>query len=173
MVLTGRGIAPTDVAVGTQALLVSLYLHRDPGRGPLRQRPTGQPGPAPGPGAERSRSRIGAADHLPASLTQAVRFVEDHADEPIGLTEIAQAARLSPRALQAAFRQHLHTTPLAHLRSVRLARAHADLQSARPGDDRTVSVIASTWGFSQLSRFARDYRRQYGVAPHHTLDSSA
>jgi len=97
-------------------------------------------------------------------------FIDARAAEPIGLAEIAAAAQLSPRALQAAFRRHLGTTPLGRLRAVRMARAHADLQSARPGDGETVSAVASRWGFSQLSRFARDYKQCYGVLPRQTLN---
>ena len=96
-------------------------------------------------------------------------FIDARAADPIGLTEIAAAAQLSPRALQATFRRHLGTTPLGHLRSVRLARVHADLLAARRGDGRTVSEIASRWGFSQLSRFASDYKKQYGQSPRETL----
>lgn len=105
----------------------------------------------------------------PEALRLATEFIERYAAEQVGLAEIAAAARLSPRALQAAFRHHLDTTPLAHLRSVRMDRAHAALESARPGDDQTVSSIASAWGFPQLSRFARDYKRRYGRSPRETL----
>lgn len=105
----------------------------------------------------------------PGTLRLATEFIERYAAEPIGLTEIAVAARLSPRALQAAFRRHLDSTPLAHLRSVRLDRAHTALESARPGDGQTVSSIASAWGFPQLGRFARDYKRRYGRSPSETL----
>ena len=96
-------------------------------------------------------------------------FIDACSADPIGLAEIAAAAQLSPRALQAAFRRHLGTTPLGHLRSVRLARAHADLLAARRGDGQTVSEIANRWGFSQLSRFAHDYRTRYGQSPRETL----
>ena len=95
-----------------------------------------------------------------------------HAAEPIGLTEIAAAVQLSPRALQAAFRRHLGATPLGQLRAVRMARVHADLQSAQLGDGETVSAVANRWGFSQLSRFARDYKQRYGVTPHENLGSA-
>lgn len=105
----------------------------------------------------------------PGTLRLATEFIERYAAEPIGLTEIAAAARLSPRALQAAFRRHLDSTPLARLRSVRIERAHAALESAHPGDGQTVSSIASACGFPQLSRFARDYKRRYGRSPSETL----
>lgn len=105
----------------------------------------------------------------PATIRLATEFIDTHASELITLAEIAAAARLSPRALQATFRRHLDTTPLAYLRSTRMARVHAALQTARPGDGQTVSTIASAWGFGQLSRFARDYRRRYGHSPRETL----
>ena len=50
-----------------------------------------------------------------ATLRHALEFIDEHAGESISLNEIAIAARLSPRGLQAAFRRHLDTTPLAHL----------------------------------------------------------
>ena len=57
-----------------------------------------------------------------------------------------------------------------YLRSVRMARAHADLLAARRGDGETVSrEIANRWGFSQLSRFAHDYKARYGESPRETL----
>jgi transcriptional regulator GlxA family with amidase domain len=100
-------------------------------------------------------------------------FIDAHVAEPIGLPEVAGAVQLSPRALQASFRKHLGTTPLGYLRATRLARAHADLLAVRPGDGQTVSLIANRWGFSQLSRFARDYKERYGMSPRETLGRSS
>jgi transcriptional regulator GlxA family with amidase domain len=104
-------------------------------------------------------------------LRRALAFVEEHAGEPITLNEIAMAARLSPRGLQAAFRRHLDTTPLAYLRSVRMERAHRDLQSAGPCDGVSVASLAARWGFTHLGRFAVEYRRRFGIYPSHTLRS--
>jgi transcriptional regulator GlxA family with amidase domain len=98
-----------------------------------------------------------------------VRYIEAYAMDPIGLPDIARAAGLSPRALQAAFRRHLGTTPLGYLRCVRLELAHQDLQAAGHDDGETVSEIAGRRGFVQLSRFARDYRERYGELPRRTL----
>lgn len=105
----------------------------------------------------------------PAALRRATEFIDDHAHLDIGLTEIAEAARVSPRALQAAFRRHLDTTPLAYLRRVRLHRVHLELQAADPATGATVAGIATAWGFGHLGRFAADYRRCYGQPPRQTL----
>jgi AraC-like DNA-binding protein len=105
----------------------------------------------------------------PEPLRRALTFIDEHASNPITLNEIAVASRLSPRGLQAAFRRHLETTPLAHLRSVRMERAHRDLQSADPGDGVSVAALAAKWGFTHLGRFATEYRRRFGVYPSQTL----
>jgi AraC-like DNA-binding protein len=111
------------------------------------------------------------AGDTPQPLRRALDFIDEHAGDPITLNEIAIAARLSPRGLQAAFRRHLDTTPLAQLRSVRMARAHRDLQNAVPGDT-SVAALAARWGFTHLGRFAVEYRRRYGSSPSQTLRGS-
>ncbi|MEV6995503.1 helix-turn-helix transcriptional regulator [Streptomyces sp. NPDC093228] len=77
---------------------------------------------------------------------------------PITVAQIAAAAHVTPRALQYAFRRHLDTTPLAHLRGVRLAEAHRDLVAADPAEASTVTGIAARWGFYHPGRFASLYR---------------
>ena len=91
-----------------------------------------------------------------------------NAAQPIGLTEIATAARCSTRALQEAFRRHRSTTPLAYLRQVRLESAHDDLLGSDP-TNATVAEIANRWGFAHQGRFATLYRKEYGWTPGHTL----
>jgi AraC-like DNA-binding protein len=111
------------------------------------------------------------ASDTPQPLRRALAFIDEHAGDPITLNQIAIAARLSPRGLQASFRRHLDTTPLAQLRSVRMERAHLDLQNAEPGDT-SVAALAARWGFIHLGRFAVEYRRRYGSSPSETLRRS-
>lgn len=87
---------------------------------------------------------------------------------PFSVQELAAVAEVSVRSLQAAFRRHTGTTPLAYLRDLRLARAHEDLRRAGPGR-ATVAMVAHRWGFTHLSRFAAEYRKRYGVPPSTTL----
>lgn len=105
----------------------------------------------------------------PASLRRAVAFIDDHHDTDIGLPEIAAAARVTPRALQQAFREHEQTTPVAYLRRARLVSAHRDLQQADPAAGISVFDIAARWGFTNPGRFAAAYRQAYGHQPSHTL----
>lgn len=104
----------------------------------------------------------------PAAVRRALDFIDEHAAGDIDLTAIADAAHVGPRALQRAFRRTLDATPLEHLRSVRLDRAHADLVAADPGVD-TVAAIALRWGFGHAGRFAKDYRARFRRSPSDTL----
>ncbi len=111
------------------------------------------------------------AEDRPAApaVRRAVAFMEEHLAEDIALPEIAAAARMSPRGLQAAFRRELGTTPSAHLRALRLEAAHADLLAADLTTGDTVQEIAARWGFTHTGRFAGAYRTRYGRNPTTTL----
>lgn len=110
-------------------------------------------------------------DATPETVRRAVAFIESEPAAEIGLAEIASAAGVTPRALQYAFRSHLGTTPMAYLRRVRLALAHADLIAADPSRD-TVTAIANRWGFHHQGRFSAAYRAAYGGTPRRTLTGS-
>ncbi|WP_069758371.1 helix-turn-helix transcriptional regulator [Streptomyces sp. LUP47B] len=108
-------------------------------------------------------------DAHPAALRRALSYIDDHADRPLTVAQIAQAARLSVRALQYAFRRHLDSTPLAYVRQVRLSHAHDELAAADPEDGATVTDIAARWGFYHPGRFATLYRHSYDRSPRRTL----
>jgi transcriptional regulator GlxA family with amidase domain len=84
------------------------------------------------------------------------------------VADIADAVRVTPRAVQYMFRRHLDITPLQYLRRLRLHCAHQDLLAADPTID-TVAGIAARWGFAHTGRFAALYRQTYGQSPHTTL----
>ncbi|SDG22205.1 helix-turn-helix transcriptional regulator [Klenkia brasiliensis] len=121
------------------------------------------PGRAPAAGP-------GGAGPWPTPLQRAVAHIDASADLETTLDDIAAAAGVSARALQLAFRRHLRTTPLGHLRRVRLGRAHRDLLAADPSLD-TVARVAGRWGFTDAGRFARAYQEVYGQPPSRTLHS--
>jgi AraC-like DNA-binding protein len=116
-----------------------------------------------GPGRADSR------DARATTVARAVEFIEAHPHLDITVSDIAQAAFATPRAVQLAFRRHLDTTPMAYLRRVRLDRAHDDLRNATPGDGQTVAAIAARWGFRSPSTFATRYRAAFGRSPSDTL----
>ncbi|MCD2196299.1 AraC family transcriptional regulator [Actinomycetospora endophytica] len=110
-----------------------------------------------------------AGNGEPAMVRRAVEFMDANAHRGIDISEIATAARIGPRGLQAAFRKHRGQSPLTYLRRVRLERAHRDLQAADPTRGDTVAAIAARWGFSHAGRFSILYQGQFGRPPSTTL----
>ena len=108
-------------------------------------------------------------DATTATVRRATAFIEQHAQSDINMADIAAAANVSIRAVQCALRRHLDTTPMAHLRAVRLDHVHHALLTADPSRGATVTDIATRWGFYNYTRFVARYRRTYGVNPRHTL----
>lgn len=121
------------------------------------------------PNTTLSGAPVPAGHASPDAVRRAVAFIEEHAGDDLDLTAIAEAAHVGPRALQRAFRRALDVTPLEHLRSVRLDRAHAELLAADPAEGVTVHAVALRWGFGHPGRFAADYRERFGRSPRDTL----
>lgn len=108
----------------------------------------------------------------PCAAHRLVRRAEDlvdaHPQRPLLAGELCAALRVSLRTLDRAFRTVLGTSPIAHLRSLRLMRVRAALLATDPATV-TVSDVAWDWGFWHLGRFAAQYRALFGELPSRTL----
>jgi len=106
---------------------------------------------------------------VPYYVKRARDYIHAHAADPISLEVLVAHAGCSYRTLQHAFRESYGISPMAYLRSVRLARAHEEL---RLGDGTAgVGEIATRWGFSHMGWFSKCYLEQFGVLPSQTLRS--
>ncbi|WP_076862688.1 helix-turn-helix domain-containing protein [Bradyrhizobium mercantei] len=104
---------------------------------------------------------------LPADLVRALSWLRGHLSEPVQLDLLAQVADARPRTLETHFKMFLGTTPLGWVRRMRLARARQEF--IRRGPDVTVTAVALGNGFSQLGRFAAEYRKAFGELPSATI----
>jgi AraC-like DNA-binding protein len=116
-----------------------------------------------------SHRRVPPDYATPAVVRRAIDHIETNAHRAMTLTEIADAAGIGARGLQAAFLRHRDTTPTAWAEQVRMARAHQDLVDTDPRGPDKVPTIAARWGFADHSRFATAYRETYGRPPEETL----
>jgi AraC family ethanolamine operon transcriptional activator len=101
-----------------------------------------------------------------------VRKVEDWIDEQsvesIKIPDLCRALRLRRRTLQRAFTETLGMGPARYLKLRRLAAVRAVLRSSDPRLTN-VTHTAGRYGFWELGRFAREYRRVFGERPSDTL----
>ncbi|GAA8843895.1 hypothetical protein DUHN55_09530 [Helicobacter pylori] len=106
----------------------------------------------------------------PRPVHRVVEAMEADPTRPWTPVDLAEIAGVSVRRLQQAFREHLGTTPFAHLHDLRLDRIHDDLVHGRGG---TVTEVALSWGITHLGRFAAAYRERFGELPSQTLARAA
>jgi AraC-like DNA-binding protein len=85
------------------------------------------------------------------------------ADPDLRVEELARRHHVSVGHAYTLF-ERIGTTPGAYLREQRLLAARTILSNPRY-DRLTISSIAATVGFRDLSTFERAFRRQYGTTP--------
>lgn len=111
-----------------------------------------------------SQARYVVTEHL-RSTDPAVRAIERavHAslERQLGLEELAQAAKTSPRTLARRVQAALGTTPLRHAQRLRVAHAAHLLEST----DEPVERIAARVGYADAAAFRRLFRRETGASP--------
>lgn len=104
---------------------------------------------------------------LPRHVKAAEDYMRAYADQALTVDTLAHEVGVSGRTLFEGFRKFLGVSPMRYLRDLRMERARHDLLD--PAQPRSVTLIATHWGFYQLGRFASDYRRRFGEQPHETM----
>jgi AraC-like DNA-binding protein len=115
-----------------------------------------------------TRRRVPPGYATPAVVRRAVDFIDANAERELTMSDIAAAAGIGPRGLQAAFLGHQDSTPTDYVRRVRLDRAHRELLDTAPADHDTVPAVAARWGFPRLSAFVTAHQQVYGCPPGQT-----
>ena len=114
---------------------------------------------------------LGTLEPAPEYIRRVEKYIADYYATPIQLSEMAECASISVRALQNGFRRFRNTTPMEYLRDYRLNMSRQKLESDRDAD-LNITQIASSCGFSHLSKFAKCYRQRFGETPSETRKRS-
>ena len=92
---------------------------------------------------------------------RAVLYIREHFQEPVSLRDLSRAAGLSEKYFGEYFKNVTGAPPVRYLNEYRLERAAELLHH----EDETVTEIAFSCGFNDLSYFIKSFRKQYGVSP--------
>lgn len=96
-----------------------------------------------------------------ARLRQMTHFMETNFQEKISLEQIARSASISKSEVLRCFKDVIHTSPIRYLNTYRLRKAKELLLTT----EKTVTEIAVSVGFDNVSYFDRMFRREYGTSP--------
>ncbi len=97
-------------------------------------------------------------------------FLRSHAAEGVRIAEASRAAGVSERTVRNAFHREHGISPKQFDLRERLWAARRALSAVSP---RTVTEIATEFGFFELGRFSRIYRHMFGELPSETIKAHA
>ena len=106
-----------------------------------------------------SAAKISARDGR--RVAAAMRPIEDHVSEPLGLAALAAIAGLSRYHFLRVFRAAVGMTPYQLVLDVRLRQAAVRLRTSQDA----ISTVAFDAGFGDLSTFNRRFRAVFGMTP--------
>lgn len=110
-------------------------------------------------GSHPSSARTSARDER--LVSEAFRYIEDHASEALELDGLATRAGMSKYHFLRTFRRTAGVTPYQFLLNVRLRRAAVRIATTQT----PISTIAFEEGFGDLSTFNRRFHKVFGVPP--------
>lgn len=94
-------------------------------------------------------------------LERVFSFILEQYHTPIALDDVASVANLTPGAFCRFFRQHTRKTFSTLLNEVRIEHACRYLRESK----ETISQIAFSCGYTNLSNFNRQFKRTTGMSP--------
>ncbi|WP_157271251.1 GlxA family transcriptional regulator [Azohydromonas aeria] len=94
-------------------------------------------------------------------LVEAAELMAANIEEPLTLSEIADAAGVSLRQLERLFHRYYNVTPAQHYLALRLRRARELLSHT----SAPIMQITVACGFQTASHFCKAYRAQFGHSP--------
>lgn len=104
----------------------------------------------------------------PHHLKQAIGYMENAVRNPITPEDVAAAINVSPRTLFGSFKHYLDTTPMRHLKNLRLDKARERLLAADPSVT-SVTAVAMEFCFQHFGHFSAAYKERFGELPSDTL----
>jgi AraC family ethanolamine operon transcriptional activator len=117
-----------------------------------------------------STARSPAAKRQAQVVQEAIRFMRAHLDREFTIADVCAATHVSQRTLQYHFESSLEMSPLQYLKAMRLNAARSLIRKmGAAGNRANIAEIAAQCGYEHPSRFAGDYRRQFGALPSETL----
>ena len=102
-----------------------------------------------------------------ARIKKAKDYVHANIRKNISVNDVANAACISPRALQYSFRDIVGVSPSKYIRQIKLEAVNKALESAGP--EENVTNILSNFEITSFGHFSKFYKEAFGCTPKITL----
>ena len=108
--------------------------------------------------AEKTRSFTKSQAEL---AEQASRYMLEHMDMKITISEISERMHVSQTQLKNSFRNYYGESVYKYIRSRKMQQAAVQLEEGK----LSVMEIAGMYGYENCSKFATAFRKEYGLSP--------
>ena len=113
------------------------------------------------------------SQHIPKHILAVKNHITSNPQEDICADDLQRLAGVSKSKLYDEFKLHYGTSPMSYLRKYRLQQIHKILSSPQVHSKVSISQLAYQWGFTHLSRFADEYKQEFGEKPSETKSKYA
>lgn len=110
--------------------------------------------------------------NLDRVIRQALEFLRTQDGQDMHVEHLCRAIDVAERSLLRAFHRFFGVGPTQYLKLRRLNKVHRALQ-ARGCEQTTVTDVLTTFGVTELGRFAGEYKALFGERPSETLKKKA
>ncbi len=104
------------------------------------------------------------ADQVSAIANKLKKLLERHYNQPLPLAEIAKRCGISPSLMSMYFKKHFHMTPSTYRKQLRIKSSVFQLLESA-STKKKISDIAFDCGYSDLSRYNKQFKSFTGVTP--------
>jgi AraC-like DNA-binding protein len=105
--------------------------------------------------------QIGLADGMLAHISDAIRWIRRHHNEPVRVADLADLAGMSASTFHRHFRAATSMTPIQFQKQIRLQEARILLRTQAT----TAAEVAYQVGYTSPAHFTREYHKAFGRTP--------
>ncbi len=106
-------------------------------------------------------------NRYPAPLAAALELIGERYGQPLTLSDIAAAGKVSESGISRLFRRHFNMTPHRYLTALRMRQAEAMLRQHL----FLVKEVAAKVGYENSLNFSTEFKKFFGYSPSHLVTS--
>ena len=108
-----------------------------------------------------ARTEVDSSGKYDSRIRQIEEYIGSHYQNPVSLPDLSEYLHLTPQYVSKFFRKNFGSSFSGYLNHVRMEHAVRDIRYT----DRSITDIAFSSGFINVSTFNRNFRAEYGMSP--------